>query len=228
MAALDSDEERLHATVQALRSPRRTIIGLPVDVGIVSQAADTIENAIAALEGVDILINNAGANAVGTIDAMDAAQWERIIAVNLTSLFATTRSVWTRFSHQRRGVIVNMSSIMGLTGTAGSFAYCTCKAAIVGFTRSLAADGAPLGIRVNCICPGYVRTSALDAALSPAAQMKLSGQIPARRMAAPEEIADGVVYLSSDDASYANGTVLVLDGAATVGFAGCFEESDID
>jgi NAD(P)-dependent dehydrogenase (short-subunit alcohol dehydrogenase family) len=117
-----------------------------------------------------------------------------------------------------------MSSIMGLTGAAGNFAYCSCKAAIIGLTKSLAADGGPLGIRVNCVCPGFVHTPIMDKAHSREFQDRISAQLPARRMASPQEIADGFVYLSSDDATYANGTVLVLDGAATVGFAGCYLE----
>jgi NAD(P)-dependent dehydrogenase (short-subunit alcohol dehydrogenase family) len=144
------------------------------------------------------------------------------MAVNLTSMFLFTKAAWPTFSKQKSGAIVNMSSIMGLTGVRQSFVYCASKAAIIGLTKSIAADGAPLGIRVNCICPGFVSTPIMDQAHSNEVQARISAQIPLRRMATPAEIAGGCVYLVSDDASYATGTVLVLDGSATAGFAGCY------
>jgi NAD(P)-dependent dehydrogenase (short-subunit alcohol dehydrogenase family) len=226
VACIDVDAAALDAAVRALEGQGRNVLGLAADLGDAAAAAVTANAAIEKLQGVDILVNNAGINATGTIDVIDVDQWNRVIAVNLTSMFVLAKAAWPHFSQQGHGVILNMSSIMGLTGASKNFAYCTCKAAIIAFTKSLAADGGPLGIRVNCVCPGFVHTPIMDRAHSREFQDKISGQLPLRRMASPKEIADGFLYLASDEASYATGTVLVLDGAATVGFAGCYLTDD--
>lgn len=222
VACVDINASVLAATVQELQTENRKVVGFHADVAIRADVEKAVANAQDSLGGLDILVNNAGINASGTIDLVDEEMWNRTLAVNLTSTFLLCKAVWQRFSAQGQGVIVNMSSIMGLTGARDSFVYCTSKGAIIALTKSLAADGSPLGIRVNCVCPGYVRTPIMDKAHSMSAQAKITNQLPIRRMASPNEIADGFVYLASDDASYASGSVLVLDGAATVGFAGCY------
>lgn len=222
VACLDQNVDALDATVQELLQAGHRAFGLRVDIGLAMDAATAADAAIAQMAGVDILVNNAGVNSVGTVQELDTEQWNRLLAVNLTSMFVMTKAVWSRFASQGHGVILNMSSIMGLTPVANNVAYCTSKAAIVGFTKSLAADGGPLGIRVNCVCPGYVHTPIMDRAHSAEFQQKIVAQLPMKRMATPREIANGFLYLASDDASYATGTVLLLDGAASAGFAGCF------
>lgn len=224
VACVDINASDLEATVQALQTEDRNVVGFHADVAVRADVENAVQSALEALGGLDILVNNAGINSSATIDQVDEEMWNRTLAVNLTSAFLLSKSVWRRFSAQGHGVIVNMSSIMGLTGARNSFVYCTSKAAIIALTKSLAADGGPLGIRVNCVCPGYVRTPTMDKAHTMSVQAKIANQLPIKRMAAPAEIADGFVYLASDDASYANGAILVLDGAATVGFAGCHLE----
>jgi 3-oxoacyl-[acyl-carrier protein] reductase len=224
VACVDIDASALAATVQELQTENRKVVGFHADVAVRADVEKAVQGAQDVLEGLDILVNNAGINAGGTIDLVDEEMWNRTLAVNLTSTFFLSKAVWRIFAAQGQGVIVNMSSIMGLTGARNSFVYCASKAAIIALTKSLAADGGPLGIRVNCVCPGYVRTPIMDKAHSMNAQSKIANQLPIRRMAVPAEIADGFVYLASDDASYANGSILVLDGAATVGFAGCYLE----
>jgi 3-oxoacyl-[acyl-carrier protein] reductase len=214
----------LERAVQALRAPGRTVVGHPADIANPAEVTSATTAARSSLGGLDILVNNAGFNAPGTVEQLDIETWNRVLAVNLTGFFLMTKAVWSGFVRQKHGVVLNMSSIMGLTGARDSIAYCTCKAAIVAFTKSLAADGGPFGIRSNCICPGYVHTKGMDDAHSPAMQARLAAQIPVRRMARAEEIADGFAYLASDQATYVNGAVLVMDGAATVGFAGCYLE----
>jgi NAD(P)-dependent dehydrogenase (short-subunit alcohol dehydrogenase family) len=228
IACIDCAADALGATVRDLQSVGRErgaqVIAITADVGIAADVERSSRSALAQLQGLDILVNNAGVNAAGSVEAVSADAWNRVMAVNLTSMFLFTKAVWPVFSKQKHGAIVNMSSIMGLTGVRESFAYCASKAAIIGLTKSIAADGAPLGIRVNCICPGFVSTPIMDQAHSRQMQDRISVQIPARRMAAPAEIAAGCLYLVSDDASYASGSVLVLDGSATAGFAGCYLE----
>ena len=222
VACLDMNADALNATVEELRQSGHEALGLCVDLGQAQDAAATAAAAITQMGGVDILVNNAGVNATGTVEDLGVEQWNRLLAVNLTSMFVMAKSVWSRFAAQGHGVIVNMSSIMGLIPVANNVAYCTSKAAIVGFTKSLAADGGPLGIRVNCVCPGYVHTPIMDRAHSAESQQRMTAQLPMKRMATAREIANGFLYLASDDASYATGTVLLLDGAASAGFAGCY------
>jgi NAD(P)-dependent dehydrogenase (short-subunit alcohol dehydrogenase family) len=224
VALLDINAKQLDATVRELDNQTTAVVGIDVDLGVPSAAEKAAQAAISALKGLDILVNNAGVNASGTVATTDLASWDRTLAVDLTSVFILCKAAWPTFERQRRGAIVNMSSIMGLTGAANSFAYCACKAAIISLTRSLAADGGPLGIRANCVCPGFVHTPIMDQAHSREFQDRISGQLPMRRMASAEEIAGGFVYLASDEASYTTGSTLVMDGAATVGFAGCYLE----
>ena len=224
VACLDIDAQRLNATVQELNTAGTRALAYHVDLAVPPEAERAAREAIAALGGLDILVNNAGINATGTLETTDLADWNRTVAVDLTSVFVLSKAAWPVLAAQRRGVILNMSSIMGLTGAANSIAYCACKAAIVGLTRSLAADGGPLGIRVNCVSPGFVHTPIMDRAHSPEFQQRISAQLPMRRMASAQEVAAGFVFLASDDASYITGATLVMDGAATVGFAGCYLE----
>jgi NAD(P)-dependent dehydrogenase (short-subunit alcohol dehydrogenase family) len=221
---VDINDGELAETVRALNGGAGNAIGIVADVGVAADVERAASAAIDALQGLDILVNNAGINASGTVETLAPAQWDRVIAVNLTSMFLMCRMAWPGFVRQGHGVIVNMSSIMGVTPVRDSVAYCSTKAAIIALTKSLAADGGPHGIRVNCVCPGYVHTPIMDRAHSAATQERLAAQIPMRRMAAPDEIAAAFTWLASEEASYANGLSLVLDGAATAGFAGCYLE----
>jgi NAD(P)-dependent dehydrogenase (short-subunit alcohol dehydrogenase family) len=225
VACVDIDGAQLDATVGSLNGGPGSAFGIVADVGLGAQVESAVDAAVGRLQGLDILINNAGINASGTVETVSPAQWDRVLAVNLSSVYHMCRRAWPFFVRQRRGAIVNMSSIMGMTPVRESFAYSSTKAAIIALTKSLAADGAPLGIRVNCVCPGYVQTPIMDRAHSAETQARLAAQIPARRMAAPAEIAAAFAWLASDEASYVNGAALLVDGAASAGFAGCFIDS---
>lgn len=222
VACVDVNAAQLESTVRALRTEHNTVLGIPADVSSPLDVDRAMRTVMTEFGGLDILVNNAGINCAGTVDTLTPEQWDRVVAVNLTSVYLLCRATWPHFCRQKRGVIINMSSIMGLTGARNSFAYCSTKAAIISLTKCLAEDGGPLGIRVNCVCPGYVHTPGLDDVHDSGTQQRLAAQIPLRRMASPDEIAAGFAFLASDEASYANGTALVLDGAATVGFAGCY------
>jgi NAD(P)-dependent dehydrogenase (short-subunit alcohol dehydrogenase family) len=219
VACLDANAPALEATVRAFEGQQGKVVAVVADVSSPSDIERATRTVIADFDGLDILINNAGIYCGGTVDSVEPSRWDNVIAVNLTGVYLMCRAVWPHFSQQRRGVIVNMSSIMGLIGAPSSFAYCSTKAAIIALTKCLAADGGPLGIRVNCVCPGYVHTPLMDELHDAQAQQRFAAQIPLRRMATADEIAAGFAYLASDEASYATGTTLVLDGAASVGFA---------
>lgn len=173
---------------------------------------------------VQLLVNNAGGGGAGPVGAVDVEDWRQTIEVNLGGAFYMARALWPGFVRQRRGVIINNGSIMGLAGDMNSVAYCSAKAAVVGLTRSLAADGAAHQIRVNCICPGFVDTPAMRAVAESAPAGRtfadFERQIPLGRMASPRDVANAFLFLASDEAAYVTGTTLVVDGGATLGYLG--------
>lgn len=230
VALIDLDGARLNdaATSLTARGAGRLVAEI-CDVADPRQIGASLARCRSALGGIDVLVNNAGINANGTVDTLTEELWDRNLAVNLSSCFHAVRAVWSEFIERRSGVVINTSSIMGITGLKASFAYCSVKAAIIAMTRSLAADGAPFGIRVNCVCPGYVDTPLMQAALTHSPDpglllRRIESQVPAQRMGTAEEVAQAYVFLASDDARYINGASLVIDGAATVGFAGTYAD----
>jgi 3-oxoacyl-[acyl-carrier protein] reductase len=177
---------------------------------------DLIEGTAARFGRLDILFNNAGAGRFVPFEGLEPAEWDRVLDLDLRSVYLGCRHAVPIMRRQGRGVILNMASQSGLTGQAMNEAYCAAKAGVVLLTRSLAREMAPAGIRVNCLCPGGTDTALLrrwlggDAALAAAAQ-----HIPMGRLARPEEIASAAAFLVSDDASFVTGVALPVDGGAT-------------
>ena len=169
---------------------------------------------------IDALVNNAGINMNKRIVELDLADWDRTFDINLKSMFVTSKAVWPVFKKQRAGVIVNISSIMGQAGGVSAPAYCSTKAANIMLSRCLAKDGAPLGIRVNSVCPGYIDTPIMDRMLAEqpdpeAMRREILNRQPLGRLGTAEDIAQGVLFLSSREASFISGIALTIDGAVT-------------
>jgi meso-butanediol dehydrogenase / (S,S)-butanediol dehydrogenase / diacetyl reductase len=169
-------------------------------------------------------------DSAGDVTDVSEDQWHHILNVNLTGAYIMCRSVWPVFVQQRRGVIVNNSSIMGLRGDLASVAYCSSKAALLGLTKSLAADGAASDIRVNCVCPGFVDTPAMARRVDkdPNVKNRFDKYIPLRRMAEPIEIANVILFLASSDSSYLTGSTIVADGGASLGYCGSDLATQLD
>lgn len=172
-----------------------------------------------ALGPIEILDNNAGRLVPGTALTQDIDEWERTLSVNVSSVFLMSRAVLPGMRERRRGVIVNTGSVSGLVGEPDLVAYNTSKAAIINLTRQLAADYSGEGIRVNCVCPGWIRTGFNDPLFpgwsEEAIQELVERQVPLGRQGTAEEIADAVAFLCSDDARYITGHALVVDGGLT-------------
>lgn len=163
---------------------------------------------------LDIIFNNAGIGGGGFDDARE--RWREVIAVNLSGVYSGCRYALEVMREQGRGAIVNTASIAGLVGGYGD-AYSAAKAGVIGLTRQLALEGAPRGVRVNCVCPGYIKTEMTRVAWrDEQVSERITRRIPAGRWAEPEEIAAAVAFLASDDASYVTGHALVVDGGFTV------------
>jgi 3-oxoacyl-[acyl-carrier protein] reductase len=142
---------------------------------------------------------------------MKDEEWESVLNTNLTSSFRVCRKLARTMLKRRRGSIINLSSVVGITGNGGQSNYSASKAGIIGFTKSLAREVASRGVRVNAVAPGYVETG-MTAELGEQARETLTSRIPLERTGKPEEIARAILFLASDDAAYITGHVLVVDG----------------
>lgn len=160
---------------------------------------------------VDILVNNAGITRDNLSIRLKDEDWEQVLDVNLTSSFRLCRAALKSMMKRRNGRIINISSIVGVTGNPGQANYTAAKAGLIGLSKSLAQEVASRGITVNCIAPGFV-TSSMTAALPETVKEKYLTTIPQGRMGTPEEIAAGAVYLASPEAAYVTGQTLHING----------------
>jgi len=189
-----------------------------VDVSNEEQVADIVARVESDFGGIDVLHSNAGRLRAGTVTETDLQEWNLTLSVNVTSMYLMVRSVAPVMLKKGKGAIITTGSISGLFGEPALAVYATSKAAVVNLTRSLAIDYARLGIRVNCVCPGWVDTGFNDPQfahdqLSDADINDLIDRtVPMGRQGLPEEMAAAVAFLASDDASYITGQTLVVDG----------------
>ena len=160
---------------------------------------------------IDIVVNNAGITRDGLLMRMKDEDWDSVINVNLKSVYLVTKAVSRIMMKQRDGRIINVSSVVGVTGNVGQTNYSASKAGVIGFTKSCAKEFASRGIRVNAIAPGFIKTD-MTKVLPEAVKEDTLRQIPMGRMAEPDEVASVIAFLSSDKASYITGQVIHVDG----------------
>lgn len=160
---------------------------------------------------VDILVNNAGITRDGLAIRMNDEDWAQVLDVNLTSSFRLCRAALKAMMKRRQGRIINISSIVGVTGNSGQANYAATKAGLIGLSKSLAQEVASRGITVNCIAPGFI-TSSMTGVLPEKVKENILASVPQGRMGSPEEIAAGAVYLASPEAAYVTGQTLHING----------------
>ncbi len=170
-----------------------------------------IPQAQALVGHVDILVNNAGITKDTLVMRMKDEDWQRVIDVNLTSTFRLCRAAIMGMMKQKYGRIINIASVVGVTGNPGQANYCASKAGMIGMSKGLAREVASRGITVNCVAPGFIQTNMTDV-LTDQVKQTIMGTIPAGRMGTAEEIASAVVYLASKEAAYVTGTTLHVNG----------------
>ncbi|MCO6409951.1 MULTISPECIES: 3-oxoacyl-[acyl-carrier-protein] reductase [Hoeflea] len=163
------------------------------------------------LEGVDILVNNAGITKDGLFVRMSDDAWDQVLEVNLTAVFRLTRELAHPMMKRRNGRIINITSVVGVSGNPGQANYCAAKAGMIGFSKSLAQEIAPRNVTVNCVAPGFIE-SAMTEKLNDKQKDAIMGAIPMRRMGTGTEIASAVTWLASDEASYVTGQTIHVNG----------------
>ncbi|MBY3380371.1 3-oxoacyl-[acyl-carrier-protein] reductase [Rhizobium laguerreae] len=169
------------------------------------------QKAEADLEGVDILVNNAGITRDGLFVRMSDEDWDSVLDVNLTATFRLTRELTHPMMRRRYGRIINITSIVGVTGNPGQANYCASKAGMIGFTKSLAQEIATRNVTVNCVAPGFIE-SAMTGKLNDKQKEAIMGAIPMKRMGTGGEVASAVAYLASSEAAYMTGQTLHVNG----------------
>ncbi len=209
--------EQAEATAELVRDAGRRAHVMVVDITDVAAMAAAIADAEAALGGIDILVNNAGIAADrAVVEEIDEAMYDRMFAVHVKGAFFATRAVVPGMKRRRRGKIVNVSSIWGMTGHAFGSTYCAAKAAMLGFTKAWAKELAPFGITVNAIAPGGVLTSMPVERDGIDAVRERMAKVPLGRWASPEEIAFTVAFLASAEGDFITGQVISPNGGETI------------
>ena len=178
---------------------------------VINEAAE-VDQVMADFGHIDILVNNAGITKDGLMLRMSEAQWDAVINVNLKSAFNFIHALTPIMSRQRGGSIINMSSVVGVSGNAGQCNYSASKAGLIGLAKSIAKEMGPRGIRANCIAPGFI-ISDMTKALSEEVREQWMKTIPLRRGGTPEDVANVALFLASDLSSYVSGQVIHVCGA---------------
>jgi NAD(P)-dependent dehydrogenase (short-subunit alcohol dehydrogenase family) len=224
VAFCDVDEDAGREVAAASSEGPRPVAFLPCDVTSEEQLAAAMSATIERHGGLDVVVANAGVDRPFDAATMTEDEWRDFMGIDLRAVWLTAKHALPTMRARRRGAIVTIASIHAFVTTRGKFPYAAAKSAVVGLTRSLALDEGGYGIRVNAVCPGYTRTrmlmSGVESADDPAeAEREMLAIHPLGRVAEPEEIANVVAFLASDEASFITGAAIMVDGGLSVRFA---------
>ena len=207
-----TDIEIIEDTVTELEALGVKVRACASNAADFAQTHETVEQVLADFGRIDILVNNAGITRDSLMLRMDEAQWDAVINVNLKSAYNYIHAVTPIMARQRGGSIINMSSVVGVSGNAGQCNYSASKAGLIGLAKSIAKEMGPRGIRANCIAPGFI-ISDMTAALPDDVREQWVKTIPLRRGGTPEDVAKVALFLASDLSSYVSGQVIHCCGA---------------
>jgi 3-oxoacyl-[acyl-carrier protein] reductase len=208
--------EPANETVEMIKKLQRKSL---VAMGDVSQSSDVnqiIDMTVAAFGKIDILVNNAGVTRDQLLIRMSDDDWDKVITVDLKSVFLCTRAALRHMIRQRSGRVISISSIVGIIGNAGQANYASAKAGIIGFTKAIAKEVASRNITVNAIAPGFIDT-AMTQQLPEERRQEMASKIPAGVLGTPRDVAEAVAFFASNEARYITGQVLTVDGGISLG-----------
>ncbi len=211
VAIADVDHGRSQETADAVQKLGRRALNLKVNVADWNDVKGMVDQVLKECHRIDILVNNAGITRDGLLVRMKEEDWNLVLQVNLNGTFYCTKAVLQPMTKQRYGRIVNIASIVGAMGNAGQANYAASKAAVIGFTKTVAREYASRMITVNAVAPGFIDT-AMTQGLPADVKVMLLKQIPLGRLGQPSDIAEAVRFLVSDEASYITGQVLHVNG----------------
>ncbi|MEK7867060.1 MAG: 3-oxoacyl-[acyl-carrier-protein] reductase [Planctomycetota bacterium] len=215
VACVATNEALLAETAKAVQERGGQALAIVADVSSAADADRVIAETQKAYGAIDLLVNNAGVTRDNLLLRMKDEEWDRVMAVNLKGAFLLTRAVARPMLRQRSGKIVNITSVVGMTGNAGQANYAASKAGLIALTKSVAKELASRGICVNAIAPGLVDTDMVKA-MDAKARETITQAIPLGRLGTGADIASAVLYLASPVADYVTGQVLVVDGGMTM------------
>lgn len=208
----DINIEASQEAAKEIENLGRKSLAVQCDVSKRDEVNELVAKTLETFGQIDILVNNAGITRDGLFMRMKEEQWDAVMNVNLKSMFNVTQEVFTKAMMKKKvGSIVNLSSLVAIVGNAGQANYCAAKAGVIGFTKSLSKEISSRGVRINAVAPGFIKTE-MTAAIPDKMQEEMINGIPMGRGGEPKEIADAVLYLASDEASYVTGQVLSING----------------
>lgn len=213
VAIIGTNSQTGNATIEEIKHsvPSAQVVFYQADVSKTAQVEEVIKKVLTDLGQIDILVNNAGVTADQLLMKMTEEEWDHVLAVNLKSCYNTCRAVVRSMMKARKGKIINISSVVGLTGNPGQVNYAASKAGMIGFTKALAKELASRQILVNCIAPGFIQTKMTDK-LSDSQREAILKDIPLGRIGDPLDIAYAVWFLASPLSNYMTGQVVTIDG----------------
>ena len=222
VAILDRDEEAAEAAASAISTTGAVAHPVVGDVSSSDEIARAVSQAARLLGRLDIVYNNAGVGSAGSVADATEEDWDRCFAVNVKGTYLTSKAAIPHLQAAGGGSIINQASVAALVGIQGFAAYCAAKGAVVSLTRAMAIDFAPIGIRVNALCPGTVYTPLME----PLMRERGGGSIergleitaakyPIGRLGTPMEIANAALFLASEDAAFVTGAIFTVDGGMT-------------
>ncbi|MBF0295907.1 MAG: 3-oxoacyl-[acyl-carrier-protein] reductase [Magnetococcales bacterium] len=213
---ISNESIRILEALEEIRAISPESEAFEADVTSLPCLEESVKLTIEKFGRIDILVNNAGITRDALLIRMSHADWDRVLNVNLTSVFRLTRMVLKPMMKARYGRIVNISSVVGVTGNPGQANYVASKAGLIGFSKSVALETASRNITVNCVAPGFIATAMTDA-LNPKAKEAILSRIPMGTMGSPEDVAHAVAFLASEQAGYITGETLHVNGGLYMG-----------